>query len=253
MTIQHPNFYENLQEAHRRLLRSVVTYDDEPYFILAITNHKPGGIFRVYLEPLGRYEQKNVQAHGADNYHTESPDLGPYLDKWMDSSKTSGILRKRIDAKNFNRFRPFPLGMCNHRARTYYLERQPLRQGHQGLIRGHISETAINLASDRDYVPGQRTNVETMSSSFRACVRGEHPSARDVLKGLKDSSNINDAAAFHRSFALIRGPIDMLFLAYKADIVGVLPRGDFSELTLGRDFKHTREVVADLKLFTAIV
>ena len=48
----HPNFYENLKEAQMRLLRTVVTYDNEPYYVGAITNHMKDGIFRVYLLPL---------------------------------------------------------------------------------------------------------------------------------------------------------------------------------------------------------
>ena len=47
------NFYENLEEAQRRLRGTVVMYDGIPHYVLAITDHQSGGIFRVYMQDTG--------------------------------------------------------------------------------------------------------------------------------------------------------------------------------------------------------
>jgi len=88
---------------------------------------------------------------------------------------------------------------------------------------------------------------------FRDCIMGSHPSAQECVNNLKDPQILNEAAAFHRQFAFVRGPLDMLFLAYKADIVGVLPNRDLSVLRIGREFRHTREVIELLNTFDTII
>jgi hypothetical protein len=44
----------------------------------------------------------------------------------------------------------------------------------------------------------------------------------------------------------------MIFLAYKTDIVGILPDNTLSSLKIGKAFKHVREAVEELKLFNTI-
>jgi len=53
--------------------------------------------------------------------------------------------------------------------------------------------------------------------------------------------------------ALVRGPIGMLFLAYKGDVVGVFPQCDKTLLKLGNDFKYLTEVIAATEYFGRIV
>jgi hypothetical protein len=45
----------------------------------------------------------------------------------------------------------------------------------------------------------------------------------------------------------------MLFLAYKAEIVGALPKNNFEYLKLGRKSQHTKEVINGLHLFGNII
>ena len=72
------------------------------------------------------------------------------------------------------------------------------------------------------------------------------------MENLLDSGIQNESGAFHREFALVRGPINTVFLAYKADVVGILPRNDLSLVRLGEEHRHLVEVVENLKIFTAI-
>jgi len=245
-----PNVYENIKEANTRLRSTIVLYDGEPYRIFMITNHKSDGIFRVYLDPLSRGSAAQPQIiRDARYFEPDDPTTGATLDKWLDATPNSGILRKMMNSPAFNRFRPFPLGMCNYRGRAVYLARQPVRHREQGLTNAMVVETAFNFSGDA-YESG--FNAGFYSESFVSCVKGSHPSAHECITQLRDPDVTNESVAFHREFALLRGPIDTMFLAYKTDIVGMLPNGDFSELKLGRKFNHVREVVTELGLFSNI-
>lgn len=249
MADKYLNFYENLKEAQMRLRSTIVCYDSVPYYVLAITNHNPDGVFRIYLCPLDRPQGSAYPS--TDNFNWEDPALGSYMDQWMTAHPTSGIIRKQMDSSYFNKYRPFPLGMCNSGTRTFYLERQPQRNREQGLTRSMISETAITTSRKSD---GSRPsiNIELHSAAFKACVMAQHPSAGECLTALLDPTVENEAAAFHRHFALVRGPIEMTFLAYKTDVIAVLPKNDFEHLKLGRRFRHCREAIEELKIFTSI-
>lgn len=255
MAVQHPNFYENLAEAQLRLLNTLVMYDGEPYQILAITNHKPDGVFRVYLDPINI--DPEAKRHSivlvTGIIHSTDVTLGPALDGWLENNKDSGVLRKHMSSPHFNKFRPFSLGMCNYDSKTYYLERQPQRPStKQGLTASMISEDAISLLN-KGKPNNHLYSVQIYSKAFYACVRGQHPSAQECLTVLKDVEGYeNEAGAFHRLFALVRGPIGTIFLAYKGDIVGILPKQDLSEVRLGKRYTHTKEVIEELRLFNTI-
>lgn len=254
---EHPNFYENLKEAHIRLRGTVVMYDGLPYYILAITNHKPDGIFRVYLDPINVDPRKSrTMPEGVNNYPPEHSSLGEYLDKWLEDNKGKEdvrLIRKRMDSSYFNKFRPFSLGMCNSGPRVFYLERGPARPStHQGLTGNMITETAVTLSKGPDLGRGGRAGLyytQLISTAMHSCIVADHPSAEAVLLNLKDSDVENEAVAFHRHFAFVRGPVSSLFLAYKAQIVGHLPKNNLTEVRLGKHYGHTKEVIAELGLF----
>jgi hypothetical protein len=250
--MQHPNFYESLDEAIIRLLRTVVLYDGEPFYVLALANHMTDNIIRIYLDPIG-VKEKRRSLPELDNYQPNSASVGPLLDAYMETEagKKAGLLRKQLNSPLFQKFRPFPLGMCNTKTGAVYLERQPQRQTQQGLMRNMVLEHRISL--DNSSSKGYGPNVSLFGEEFKACVMGDYPSPQTVFKALLDPSVANNSLGFHRHFALVRGPIDMLFLAYKQDVVGVLPVGDFSMLRLGRKFQHVREAVFELGLFSSIV
>ncbi len=44
----------------------------------------------------------------------------------------------------------------------------------------------------------------------------------------------------------------MMFLAYKEDIIGVLPDANLGTLRVGADHKHTLEAVYELNLFNTV-
>ena len=251
--MEYPNFYETLKEASMRLRRTVVLYDGEPYEVMAITNHKPDGIFRVYLWPIGRHPEP--ERPQPQNYSPESASVGPYLDEWMlGAGKNSGLLRKMMNSPMFNKFRPYPLGMCNLKGEgAFYLERQPNRKSEQGLIGTMLYETPVSTAVSRNNTMKRvGLTVSIYGEAFRQCVLGKYPSAAECLTNLTDPEVVNDAAAFSRSFAFVRGPLEMLFLFYKTDVVGLLPNGDFSLLKLGREFGFVREAIEELNLFQII-
>lgn len=251
----HVNFYENLHEAQFRLMGTVVLYDSEPYYVFAICDHKKDGIFRVYMDPVGAANHA-VPDYG--QFASEQPELGTYLDNWLDGNKNTPIIRKQMNSPLFNRFKPYPLGMCNYArpgsgwAGTVYLERQPQRRHEQGLTKASVYSYIISSSVLKRDAPKGGMDVDITSPSMRSCILSEHPSAQECLKNLLDPKIENEAVAFHRQFALVRGPLDMIFLAYKTDLVGVLPKNDFDFVRLSRKFVHCREVVGELGLFGSV-
>jgi hypothetical protein len=247
----HPNTFETVKEAMMRLRRTVVVYDGEPYIVLQITNHKPNGIFRIYLEPTGRDPNNRRARPEPEQFPPEHSGIGPYMDQWMTEHPDSGVIRKEMNSPLFNKFRPYPLGMCNIKGSgTYYIERQPNRKTEQGLISSMLYETPISTSPAR--VNRHGGTIDVYGTAFRDCVMGKYPTAAECLSNLLDPDVTNDAAAFSREFALVRGPIDILFVAYKHDIIGMLPTNDFSCIRLGREFHHTKEVVEALGVFQSI-
>jgi hypothetical protein len=252
----YPNFYEHFEEACARLNRTVVLYDNLPYFILAITNHIDA-IFRVYLEPIGIPDRAAVFKdfyHLTGSYTPDHPDMGPKLDALLEATPECGILRKHINSPYFNRFYPFPLGMCNVGTQVYYIERQPIRPlMHQGLIKQACWETLVTTGSRQDNPTRSAERFELMSPSFKDCVLGDHFPPEVALNHLRDPFVANDALAIHREFALVRGPLDIVFLAYRTDIIGLLSNHDFSLLRLGNEYGYCKEVVEELHIFKEVL
>ena len=91
--MKHPNFYENLKEAQLRLRGPVVCYDGLPYSVVTICGHKSDGIFRVYLNPIGQ-EEPIYFPNGMNNFNTEDPGLGLYMDEWMAQAPIHALLPK---------------------------------------------------------------------------------------------------------------------------------------------------------------
>lgn len=256
----YPNFYENIEEANRRLKSTIVAYDGAPYHVLAIANHKADGIFRVYLEPLS--EEMGFVPHellGGSNGAN-----GDTLDAFLQSHpKGNTILRKQMNSPKFNKFRPFPLGMCNVKtdrgAHAYYVMRQPTRNKEQGLTDRMVLSVPVRVGMEQ--VRSGRSGLSMgsgvpepniYSREFVACVLGEHPSLDTVLKNLNDPDCANESAAFHREFAIARGPVGTLFLVYKKDVVGFLPNNDASQVNVSSLFEHTLEPITELGMFDRV-
>lgn len=249
--MKYPNFYETVAEANIRLRGTIVLYDGVPHYIHTITDHKTDGIFRIYMHPTGYDDSKKFPKIPALNDYPPGHEvLGPILDKWMENNTSSGVIRKSMNSSLFNKFRPYPLGMCNSGTQVYYIERLPNRKTEQGLVKSMLDYNLLSLG----YTKGKSSyGPDTTSVAFRDCVLGAYPSAKECLEGMLDPTVENEAVAFHRQFALVRGPINMMFLAYKADIVGVLPNKDFSTARIDRSFAHVKEAIEGLKLFGNII
>lgn len=247
---EHVNFYENLKEAVMRLRHTIVLYDGEPVYVRAITDHKKDGIFRMYLDPLHLVQKSGRSIPDVSHIPSDHESLGPLLDQFMDENPNSGLLRKQMNSPKFNKFRPFPLGMCNiHGQGTSYVERQPVRpRTEQGLVRAALYEIPVTASKMRE----QRFTLDMFTEAFKDCILGRYPTAKDCITNLQDPDVTNEAAAFDRNFAFVRGPINMIFLAYKDNVVGVLPKGDLSVVKLGRDFTFVKEAVEELNLFSDI-
>src|SRR3546814_12211748 len=120
-----------------RLVNTVVMYDNRPYYVLCSTDHKKDGIFRMYLDEL--YTERGAAISRIPGipyeYNDGTPqhiERGKRMDNFLKDNPDCGIIRKNMDSPLFNRFRPFPLGMCNLNGETYFLCRSPTRNTQQG-------------------------------------------------------------------------------------------------------------------------
>lgn len=250
---EYVNFYENIKEAEIRLFNTIVLYDNEPYLVIGIDNHKGDDIFRIYLDPLGDPNGLNIQRFGTVPYttYTEPPNTrGVQLDDWMEKNPSNTILRKMMNSPLFNKFRPFPLGMCNYRGKVIYIERQPSRHTQQGLTANMLNHYFLSIsegATLNKYKTPDMYGLEMLD-----CIKGVYPTAEQCFENLTRPNIANEGAAFHRQFAFMRGPLDTLYLAYKYDIIGFIPNGDKSKVIIGSMFSQTKEVVENLRLFESI-
>lgn len=243
--VDHVNFYENLNEALMRIKQTVVLYDGDPFYVHTVTNHKGDGIFRVYITELERMANCPQPPCGMSIPHGHTA-MGQYMDTFM-TENPGWITRKHMNSPHFNKFRPFPLGMMNNGEYAVYVTRQPIRpKTEQGLVSSALftSKVACN--------GGQNHGVSMYGQAFADCIKGVHPSPRQALEYVTSPDTANVSVAFHREFAFIRGPIDMVFLGYKDDVIGVLPNGDLDRVKLGKEFLHAKEAIQDLNLFQSI-
>lgn len=259
--MEHKNFYETPTEANLRLRGTIVLYEGEPYEVLCITDHKSDGIFRIYLEETGQGIKK-MKVHTDINMPTRniSTDdhkaLGKKMDEYLviqDQVPGGTVLRKFMTASGFNKFRPFPLGMHNNDGGVSYLERGPLRSTPQGLTKQMIAARYHPITNNPGGNNLPTSHMDLTSAAMKATIKGEYPSFQECCTNLRDPECSNTGVGFRRDFALIRGPIETLFLAYKDKIVGVLPYGDHVLLRLAGDCAYTKEVTQELGIFQSIV
>lgn len=213
----YPNFYETIEEASHRLNHTCVLYDGRPYLVVNIATHQDG-IFRVYMKDFSLVAQQ-----GADVYE-EGPDFDAYIG--TDKAKKRGWLRKHINSPKFNRFRPFPLGFCNFNGNAFYLERTPTRARPQGLTTQGVVQSSISLNTDRDPpipAPGGRP-VMWGTPEMTDTILGNYPTYQACVNELRHPDNTNSSVAFSRDFALLKGPLNLLFVAYKTDAIGLVGR-----------------------------
>jgi hypothetical protein len=247
-----PNFYENIKEANLRLNQTVVLYDNEPHFIMCITDHMPDGIFRVYMEPL-KSNMWMRENHVPYEWHDEpNMNRGQKMDQYLSANKNCPIVRKHMNSPLFKKFRPFDLGMCHlHDGSLLYLERRPTRSTLQGLSGNAISKHPLSLT------PTKRGSAycDLFSDEVADCIKGVGKvTAKEAVEALNDPSVLNDGLAIDRNFAVVRGPVGFLFLAHKTDIVGLVSKTpDSPKVTVSNSFAHLKEAIQDLSQFNSVM
>lgn len=250
--VDYPNFYESLPEANKRIKGTVVLYDGLPFHVLAVANHFDDGIFRVYMEPLcdGKdSENRYSPFDGISKNSGDNPSVGPLCDEYLQMKPHSKVIRKKMNSPHFKRFRPFPLGFVNLDGRCVYVERAPTRRTEQGLNGQSITQISVCLGEKRFH----NRAVCLLTKELGDTILGYYPGIDETFEALNNPEISNLGVAFDRKLALLRGPIGMLFLAYKGDIVGVFPHSDKSFLKLGDNFKYLHEVLATTEYFERIV
>lgn len=263
--MRHKNFFETVAEANIRLRNTVIWYDGPgeqgPYHVMLVTGDS-GDDFKIYMKKLGQ-KYSSVPNVIPPNDHIGSNTNGAQalMDQFMKNHPGWNMVRKDLSSPYFKSFRPFPLGMMNQVKRdkagkavdceTLFLERQPNRATQQGLTKPMIYAKSVNAAISRSPKPVDHY-FDTWSQGFYDCILGKHPSIDECLSNLTDRSIANEAAAFHRYFAIVKGPCDMLFLSYKGEVVGMLDNRNRSSITVASEYKYTREAIDDLRVFNSI-
>lgn len=238
---KHENFFETLKEAQMRLVGSVVLYDKEPYYVLLVSDHRKDGIFRAYLDKCD--QEKLTMSRIKVPYHSPAE-----MDDWLEKNPNEGIIRKMCNSHLFNSFRPFPLGMVNKNGGVVYARRIPAKPNtQQGLTDNMLSRTPLSAEPNEIYKSGN--SLTAHSQDLARTIKGDYPSIAECIKALNDPKIVNNGAAFHREFALIKGKVGVLYLAYKDEFIGYLPSGNTTQLILDKKFKHLKETVDELKIF----
>ena len=147
----YPNFYENLTEAKRRLHQTVVCYDGQPYFVLAVADGWEDGIFRLYLEPLGdRADSALTESpfSGIGKNNSDYTDCKEAVEAYLAINPRSNIIRKHINSPLFRRFRPYPLGFVNYQGKAIFVERMPTRRSEQGMTLNSLACYDVSMHVD---------------------------------------------------------------------------------------------------------
>jgi hypothetical protein len=258
---KHENFYENLNEARLRLCGSVVCYEGKAYRVVEVAEHTDGKL-RIYIDPIGpqhgwgRDKWPDFPSNGGSNSY--NPALSKALDVWIDANPNSGVLRRYMSASGFNKYRPFPLGNMNFKGSVIYVERTPTRSTSQGLRDSGLVSRLVNTVptrttnsrSSKMISDPSLTQISMYCPEFADMVSGVYPTFHEVVENLRNFDVMNEGAAFHREFSVLRGPVETLCLCHKTDGVGLI--NDDNSLVLGRQFKHLVETVTELGVFSSV-
>ena len=246
--MEYVNFFENISEATRRLGRTLITYRGDPYFVFCVSQHKSDNIIRMYLHSIQTpYDESPIRHLQGDAHYSD-------LDQWMrDNPSQEILLRKKINSKHFNRFRPFPLGMCNFHDTCFYLERTPTRNKEQGLTNSSFRvKTCIPFDSSPDILNfNSEAPVAIISREMYMTVKGIYPSFESCWENINNKEIVNTAIAFNREFCLVRGPCDIIFLCWKGNIVGYFKKAD--TLQLGSDYTYLLETIRSMNFIGEIL
>lgn len=218
------NFYDNLDECHRRLMNTVVLYDGQPAFIQNIRDGFDDGVYRVYMNLLPGELRGGAPAQ-------------------EDEDNTPGrVVRRKINSPKFNRFRPFQMGYANifdtGVRHASFLSRVPSRQSRQGLSRQLLTSIIPALCTPERRHQGVQYESAITAAGFAEMVKGEFPKAEEALDLLDNDTSM----AVSRKFAVQRDSFGMLFLYAGPDRVGVVRS---NEILLAPNKMYLREEIQD--------
>lgn len=247
------SLYETMEEATMRLKDSIVMYDKKPHWVITAADSHPDGVLRLYLVPY----DKNLDYWFSHNtapcswFNEGELTRRVKMDAYIKANPIFGIIRKRINSSKFNSFRPFPLGMMKlSKDAVFYAQRAPVRHTYQGLkfsaIMGyHFS--GENLVENPTPTRIDRVS-RVYSKGMEDMFLGLYPSYEEVLEKFASGEA---TAPLNRDFCLIRGPLNIKYLAYQCSIVGVLPDSRTVQVPLDR--AYLTEVISGLNIFQEIL
>lgn len=230
-----PNVFETLDDAQRRLSNGIVKYgDNEFYYVNEVRSVTKDSIYRLYLTTLPSDRLR----------YDDRPNLPEDHEDFMEVVGGK-FIRKKIDSPKFNKFRPFPLGMVNYEGNVAYVTRVPTRHTQQSLSSNMCSQVLINMATNGD-TPHSALRVYFGGVEFTEMLKGVYPSFRECITNLSDPDCNNSAAAFNREYAIVRGPVGVLFIANKDGPFGIVK--DISSVQISSNKKHLKESLESLGL-----
>lgn len=228
MPVEYENFYENLEEAQRRLTGTVVLYDGEPVYIAQVSNVREDNTFRLWCQKL------------------PNEDLNLGIGDLPEGERPVNSFRKKINSPRFNKFRPFEMGYINlFQTRAggklffpVYLTRTPARRGKQGFNEGSYN-CRDNRGGDR-----RPSFVDIIfSEAFVEMIKGDYPSYREVVARVQDVEE--GGIAVDRAFCVCKDrESGIVFLDYRSETVGIA-RAD--EILLSDKFSFLRETIVECK------
>ena len=260
--VAHENFYETIQEARMRLRNTIVKYKDDFYYVIEVGDHMLDGKFRVYMDQLGHgYVGYNrLVGFPSGDFDERGVNIFHEYDEYIDSpSSNRGFIRKYANSRNFEKFRPFPLGNVNQQGSVVYCERTPTRNMNQGLLQEAVLATQVVSAPYYETggayrrqrsIPLGSGSVSSLSPEFYDMLRGLYPSYKEVVDKLRNPEIMNNGCAFHREYSVMRGPVGTLLLCYKHSGVGIIDTDN--SVTIGSTHEFLRDEMQELGVFSDI-
>lgn len=212
-------FWTDVQQALERIGRSVVLYDNQPYYVETVEDHADGTP-RARVRPCGDPEAKGD--------------------------------RKMLNSPKFQRFRELPnLGWMNNVGNKHgamFLARRTMTTRVHGLNSNNIHCHAFihNPNADLPILrPGDHTFANVMfNEGFVDCHNDKFPALTKILAIIKENTSI----AFSRKFCVLRDATGLRWMYRNTDRVGIFTGVD--TLNLISKYGYLREEIMSDPAFT---
>lgn len=207
--------YDNAEEAHHRLLNTVILYEAKPVYVHMVTD-----------------------------YHPLKKGAGIYLECYTLPDMVGKNYYELSDPKF--EYHSMRLGYVNGRNHAVYLSRMPARKIKQGLYNDNILITklpsAVDEAGGRNAAPRMTFQQIMKTQGFVDMCAGEYPTFDKVLKSMKADGEVV-SQAFSRQLALQKDGLGVLNLYYRGERVALSDNGDVFKTSA--DYSFLKEVMAE--------